>query len=60
MVTSVDGHSLFEPLLGNEEDDFDLDASVPVQRLLAIRSDLEEGQEVEVDTYRAARAKQPR
>ena len=49
MVTSVDGHSLFEPLLGNEEYDFDLDASVPVQRLLAISSDLEEGQEVEVE-----------
>ena len=49
MITSVDGHSLFEPLSGDAEEDFDLDASIPVQRLLAISADLEVGQEVEVE-----------
>jgi membrane-associated protease RseP (regulator of RpoE activity) len=49
MITSVDGHSLFEALAGNAEEDFDLDASIPVQRLLAISADLEAGQEVEVE-----------
>jgi hypothetical protein len=49
MITSVEGHSLFEPLSGNAEDDFDLDTSIPVQRLLAISADLEVGQEVDVE-----------
>ncbi len=49
MITSIDGHSLFEPLSGNAEEDFDLDVSIPVQRLLAISADLEVGQEVEVE-----------
>ena len=48
MITSVDGHSLFDPLAGDAEDDFDLDESIPVQRLLALARDLEPGQEVEV------------
>ena len=52
VITSVDGHSLFEPLSGNAEDDFDLDQSVPVQRLLAISADLEPGQEIEVEYLR--------
>jgi len=50
VITSIDGQSLFEPLPGDREDDFDLDQSIPVQRLLAIARDLEPGEEVEV-TY---------
>jgi hypothetical protein len=50
VITRIDGQSLFEPLPGDAEDDFDLDESVPVQRLLATARELEPGQEVEV-TY---------
>jgi S1-C subfamily serine protease len=50
VITRVDGQSLFEPLPGDAEDDFDLNGSVPVQRLLAIARELEPGQEVNV-TY---------
>jgi C-terminal processing protease CtpA/Prc len=50
IITAIDGQSLFETLPGNREDDFDLDRSIPVQRLLAIARELEPGQEVEV-TY---------
>ena len=52
MITSLDGHSLFEPLSGDAEDDFDLDVSIPVQRLLAISAELEPGQEIEVEYAR--------
>ena len=48
LITTIDGQSLFEALPGDVEDDFDLDQSVPVQRLLAIARELEPGQEVEV------------
>jgi hypothetical protein len=48
VITTIDGQSLFEALPGDAEDDFDLDQSVPVQRLLAIARELEPGQEVEV------------
>ena len=53
VITSVDGLSLFEPLSGNAEDNFDLDESIPVQRLLAISADLEPGQQVEVEYVRS-------
>jgi hypothetical protein len=50
VITEIDGQSLFQPLPGDDEDDFDLDESVPVQRLLAIARGLEPGEEVDV-TY---------
>jgi len=53
VITRVDGQSLFEPLPADVEEDFDLDESVPVQRLLAIARELEPGQEVEVEYLRA-------
>jgi membrane-associated protease RseP (regulator of RpoE activity) len=52
MITSLDGHSLFEPLSGDAEDDFDLDVSIPVQRLLTISAELEPGQQIEVEYAR--------
>lgn len=52
VITSVDGHSLFEPLDPDVERGFDLDASVPVQRLLAIARDLDPGQEVQIEYLR--------
>ena len=52
IITRIDGQSLFEPLAGDVEDDFDLDDSVPVQRLLAIAGGLEPGEEVEVEYLR--------
>lgn len=56
LITSIDGHSLFEPLEGDVEEGFDLDDSVPVQRLLAIARELEPGQEVEVEYLRDGEA----
>jgi membrane-associated protease RseP (regulator of RpoE activity) len=50
VITAIDGQSLFEPLSGDREDDFDLDQSIPVQRLLALARELEPGEDVEV-TY---------
>lgn len=50
VITAIDGRSLFQPLGGDAEAAFDLDRSVPVQRLLAIARDLEPGDDVEV-TY---------
>lgn len=52
VITSVDGMSLFEAIPGEAEDGFDLDRSIPVQRLLAIAADLEPGQRVEVEYLR--------
>ncbi len=52
VITSIAGRSLFEPLAGDAEEDFDLDRSVPVQRLLAIAAELEPGEEVEVEYER--------
>ncbi|MGE0159235.1 MAG: PDZ domain-containing protein [Gemmatimonadales bacterium] len=52
VITEIDGQSLFEPLPGDREDDFDLDRSIPVQRLLAIARELEPGDEVDVTFLR--------
>jgi hypothetical protein len=48
IITAVDGQSLLQPLEPDVEQGFDLDQSVPVQRLLAIASRLEPGESVEV------------
>jgi membrane-associated protease RseP (regulator of RpoE activity) len=50
VITAIDGQSLFDPLPGDREDDFDLDQSIPVQRLLVLARELEPGEDVEV-TY---------
>jgi hypothetical protein len=52
IITRVDGQSLFEPLPGDDEENFDLDASIPVQRLLAIAGNLDPGESVEVQYLR--------
>lgn len=57
IITNVDGRSLFEPLQGDAEEDFDLDESIPVQRLLAIARDLEPGESVEVGYLRDGQAR---
>jgi hypothetical protein len=48
IITAVDGQSLLQPLEPDVEQGFDLDQSLPVQRLLAIASRLEPGESVEV------------
>lgn len=48
IIVSVAGHDLAQPLDGEVEEDFDLDESVPVQRLLALARELEPGEEVEI------------
>jgi hypothetical protein len=48
IITSLDGQSLFESIGAEAEADFDLDSSMPVQRLLAIARELEPGAEVEI------------
>ncbi len=57
LITRIDGRSLFDPLPGDAEDDFDLDESIPVQRLLAIARQLEPGQEAEIEYLRDGEAR---
>lgn len=52
IITRIDGQSLFEPLEGEADRSFDLDQSVPVQRLLAIARELEPAEQVEVEYLR--------
>lgn len=55
VIMSLDGHVLTEPIDADEERRFDLDASAPAQRLLALVDDFEPGQEVEVEYLRDGR-----
>ena len=49
LITHIDGHSLLQALEDREaEDAFDLDGSIPSQRLLELARELEPGDEVEV------------
>ena len=52
VITRIDGRSLFDPLYEDVEADFDLDESIPVQRLLAIARELEPDTEVEIEYLR--------
>ena len=53
IVVNVAGRSLLEPLAGAEnEDGLDTERSLPVQRLLALLSDREPGEEVRVEYLR--------
>jgi len=55
LITSIDGQSLFESIGARAEEDFDLDSSMPVQRLLALARELEPGSEVEIEYLRDGR-----
>lgn len=57
IITDVAGQSLFEPLSGDVEEEFDLDESLPVQRLLAIARELDPGEAVEVGYLRDGEAR---
>jgi len=50
VVVRFDGQSLLQTLGAEREEDFDLDRSLPVQRLLALARELDPGEEVEI-TY---------
>jgi hypothetical protein len=52
VIVSIDGQSLLQPLDADREEDFDLDESLPVQRLLALARELEEGQQVRIEYLR--------
>ena len=53
IITSLDGHSLLEPLADPDlEERVDPDRSVPGQRLLFLARELEPGEEVEVEYLR--------
>jgi hypothetical protein len=52
LVVRFDGHDLARSLDPGLEEDFDLDRSIPVQRLLALARRLEPGEEVEVEYLR--------
>ncbi|NNF14505.1 MAG: PDZ domain-containing protein [Gemmatimonadetes bacterium] len=55
IITHVDGRSLSEPTGAEYEQDFDLDGSVPAQRLLALAGELEPGDSVEIAYVRDGR-----
>jgi len=52
VVTRVRGRSLLESIGAEQEDDFDLERSLPAQRLLALARELEPGDEVEIEYLR--------
>jgi hypothetical protein len=52
IITRLGGQSLLQPLAPDVEEDFDLDESLPVQRLMSIARGLETGEEVEVEFLR--------
>lgn len=52
IITRIDGRSLFDPLDPSVEKGFDLDQSIPVQRLLAIAHGLQPDTTVEVEYMR--------
>ncbi len=48
ILTHINGHSLINPIPGENEEEFDSHQSLPVQRLLALVQELDEGDEVEL------------
>lgn len=56
IITHLDGNSLLAPIPGEEELEFGEETSLPVQRLMALARDLEDGQEVEVRYLRDGEA----
>ncbi len=52
VITRIDGRSLLEPLAADVEARFDLDESLPVQRLLSVARGLEPGQQVQIEYLR--------
>jgi hypothetical protein len=69
IITHLDGQSLLSPIPDEADQDFDLDTSIPVQRLMALVQEIEPGEEVEIrylregqpltDTFEAADVKSP-
>lgn len=55
VIVRLDGRLLTEPIDADEERSFDLDGSIPAQRLLALAGDFEAGQEVDVEYLRDGR-----
>jgi len=56
IITHLDGNSLLDPIPGEEDMEFGEETSLPVQRLMALTRDLEDGQEVEVRYLRDGEA----
>jgi type II secretory pathway component PulC len=48
IITHLNGQSLVAPIPDEEEEDFEDDQSLPVQRLVSLAGELDEGDEVEV------------
>ncbi len=57
IITHLDGQSLLQPIPDEDEMDFDEDTSLPVQRLMALARELEDGQEVQVRYLRDGEAR---
>ena len=56
IITALDGKNLLKPLDAETEKDFNLEGSIAAQRLRAILSDMDPGQEVRVDYLRDGQA----
>jgi C-terminal processing protease CtpA/Prc len=56
VITHLNGQNLLVPIPDEDELGFDVDESLPVQRLMALAGDLEEGDEVEVRYVREGKA----
>ncbi|MGW8267099.1 MAG: PDZ domain-containing protein [Longimicrobiales bacterium] len=56
IITHLDGNSLLDPIPGEEDMEFGEETSLPVQRLMTLARELEDGQEVEVRYLRDGEA----
>jgi hypothetical protein len=57
VITDLNGVSLVEPLGSDAERDFDVDESIPVQRLMAMLRDVEPGTEVSIEYRRSGQSR---
>jgi C-terminal processing protease CtpA/Prc len=48
IITHLNGHRLLDPIPNEDEEEFDADESLPVQRLMALAQELDAGDEVEI------------
>lgn len=48
IITHLGGQSLVDPIPDEDDEEFDEDESLPVQRLMALARELEDGEEVEI------------
>ena len=57
IITHLAGHSLLDPIPDEADQDFDLDISIPIQRLQALVGELDPGDEMDIGYLRDGQAR---